>query len=139
MSYYAFFQEWLLPSPPFGCPYSIILFLTYFFIKDLNWRSGLFPFCPWTFAPRDWLFYFKILCFRSFLEFGSIKNTPHPLSALHHNTLIKGFTSIDFAENQLSPSLISLSPLYTSHLRLLPQAWVQPSMVYYDKFQLAHV
>ena len=78
------------------------------------------------------------LCFRSFLEFGRVKNPPHPLSALHHNMFLKGYTSIYFAENQLSPSLISLSPLCTSHPRLLPQAWVQPFIVYYDRFQLAH-
>ena len=80
----------------------------------------------------------QILCFRSFLELGRVKNPPYPLSALHHKMLLKGYTSIYFAENQLSPSLISLSPLCTSHPRLLPQAWVQPFIVYYDRFQLAH-
>ena len=41
--------------------------------------------------------------------------------------LYEGRTSIRFAENQLSPSLIGLSPLPTSHPRLLQQAWVRPS------------
>src|SRR3954454_18259918 len=35
-------------------------------------------------------------------------------------------TSIDFAENQLFPSLIGLSPLATAHPRLFQQAWVRP-------------
>jgi len=36
LSYYAFSQEWLLPSLPIGCLTLIILFLTYFFLKDLG-------------------------------------------------------------------------------------------------------
>jgi len=81
----------------------------------------------------------EVLRIRSFLELGRVKNPPYPLSALPRNLSNEGFTSIDFAENQLSPSLISLSPLYTDHPRLFPQAWVQPSMACYGKLQLVHV
>jgi len=63
---------------------------------------------------------------------------PHPLSALPPTVRLRGFTSIDFAENQLSPSLMSLSPLPTSHPRLLLQTWVQPSVARSGKRQLAH-
>lgn len=46
-------------------------------------------------------------------------------------------TSIDFAENQLSPSLIGLSPLATAHPRLFQQTWVRSSRMYYHPFNLA--
>src|SRR3954454_19481723 len=46
-------------------------------------------------------------------------------------------TSIDFAENQLFPSLIGLSPLATAHPRLFQQAWVRPSSGCYPTFSLA--
>ena len=46
-------------------------------------------------------------------------------------------TSIDFAENQLFPSLIGLSPLATAHPRLFQQAWVRPSSACYRTFSLA--
>src|SRR5690606_14270381 len=45
-------------------------------------------------------------------------------------------TSIAFAENQLSPSLIGLSPLATGHPRLFQQAWVRPSSACYRTFSL---
>ena len=45
-------------------------------------------------------------------------------------------TSIDFAENQLSPSSIGFSPLIISHLRLLPQTWVRSSKTCYRFFNL---
>ena len=44
-----------------------------------------------------------------------------------HTSEQGGATSIAFAENQLSPSLISLSPLITTHPRFLPQSWVRSS------------
>ncbi len=75
---------------------------------------------------------------RSFLALGMDIAHPHPLSALPLVRLVRGVTSIAFAENQLSPSLMSLSPLLTGHPRLLPQAWVQPSVAVSGKLQLAH-
>jgi hypothetical protein len=45
-------------------------------------------------------------------------------------------TSIDFAENQLFPSLIGLSPLTTSHPLLLQQQWVRSSSGCYPTFNL---
>lgn len=50
--------------------------------------------------------------------------------------LSKRFTSINFAENQLSPSSIGFSPLTTSHPNLLPQTQVQSSKMYYHFFNL---
>jgi len=45
-------------------------------------------------------------------------------------------TSIAFAENQLSPGLIGLSPLTTGHPRLFQQTWVRPSSGCYPTFSL---
>src|SRR3954452_20077675 len=45
-------------------------------------------------------------------------------------------TSIDFAENQLFPGLIGLSPLATGHPRLLQQSWVRSSSACYRTFNL---
>ena len=69
---------------------------------------------------------------------------PHPTSALppfyffflKKKEKIVRSTSIDFAENQLSPSSIGFSPLIISHLRLLPQTWVRSSKTYYRFFNL---
>ncbi|CAM6070503.1 unnamed protein product [Sphagnum tenellum] len=52
---------------------------------------------------------------RSFLGVGQALGHPSPLSALPQAINIIRSTSIDFAKNQLSPSLVGLSPLATSH------------------------
>jgi hypothetical protein len=64
---------------------------------------------------------------RRFHGFGKALGHPHPPSALHPGCLFEGRTSIRFAENQLSPSLIGLSPLPTSHPSILQHTWVRPS------------
>ncbi len=57
---------------------------------------------------------------RSFLGINQALGHPSPLSALPHAINIIHSTPIDFAENQLSPNLVGLSPLATSHPRILP-------------------
>ena len=52
VSYYAFFKGWLLLSQPPGCLNNSTTFHTEHRFGDLSCRSGLFPFRPWTFAPR---------------------------------------------------------------------------------------
>ena len=76
------------------------------------------------------------ICIRSFLGIGQALGHPFPLSALPQMIISIRSTSIDFAENQLFPSLISLSPLATSHPRVLQHTWVQPSKMYYHFFNL---
>lgn len=49
---------------------------------------------------------------------------------------VRGTTSIVFAENQLSPSLIGLSPLATGHPLLFQQEWVRSSSACYRTFNL---
>src|SRR4051794_26860218 len=50
---------------------------------------------------------------------------------------VRGYTSIYFAENQLSPSLISLSLQSSAHPPLFQQWWVRPSTRCYPRFSLA--
>ena len=58
------------------------------------------------------------------------------MSALPLGTSPARSTSIDFAKNQLSLSLIGLSPLPTTHPRLLPQTSVRSSTRRYARFNL---
>ena len=46
-------------------------------------------------------------------------------------------TKIDFAENQLYPILVGLSPLATSHPRILPHTWVRSSKACWSSLQPA--
>ena len=73
---------------------------------------------------------------RSFLEISKALGPPFPLSALPPWYIYKRFTSINFAKNQLSLSLIGLSPLATNHPHLLPQMSVRPSKRCYAFFSL---
>src|SRR6201990_2453857 len=77
-----------------------------------------------------------LLGIRSLVRFGKPLGPPSPSSALPPRGNVRRSTSIDFAENQLFPSLIGLSPLCTSHPRLFQQAWVRPSSGCYPTFSL---
>ena len=62
---------------------------------------------------------------------------PRPFSALPPPDMSRGTTSIVFGENQLSPSLIGLSPLPTAHHKLFQQLRVRTSTRCYSSFILA--
>jgi hypothetical protein len=62
---------------------------------------------------------------------------PRPFSALPPSDMLRGTTSIVFGENQLSPSLIGLSPLPTAHPKLFQQQRVRTSTRCYPSFILA--
>ena len=62
---------------------------------------------------------------------------PRPFSALPPSDILPGTTSIVFGENQLSPSLIGLSPLPTVHPKLFQQLRVRTSTRCYPSFILA--
>src|SRR4029450_6965916 len=49
--YYALFQGWLLLSQPPGCLGNPTSFPTQHTLRDLSWRSGLFPSRLRTFSP----------------------------------------------------------------------------------------
>ncbi|KAL5079335.1 hypothetical protein RYX36_007756 [Vicia faba] len=82
--------------------------------------------------------YGRAACIRSFPGVGKAKwGHPSPLSALPRAIDIMRSTEIDFAENQLYPILVGLSPLATSHPRILPHTWVQSSKASTKMFQFA--
>ena len=64
---------------------------------------------------------------------------PSRNSALPQTVILRGATSIAFEENQLSPSLISLSPLTTTHPRTFQRPWVRASSQCYLTFTLVMV
>ena len=64
---------------------------------------------------------------------------PSRNSALPQTVIARGATSIAFEENQLSPGLISLSPLATTHPRPFQRTWVRASSQCYLTFTLAMV
>ena len=97
---------------------------------DLNHQSGLFPFRQWTFAPKVCLL---LNCFRirSLLKVSKMYHPPSFHSALPQGIYQERSTSIDFAENQLFPSLISLSPLSSNHPSILQHTRVRSFTVCY--------
>jgi hypothetical protein len=62
---------------------------------------------------------------------------PRPFSALPPQDTPRGTTKIVFGENQLSPSLIGLSPLSTAHRNSFQPVPVRSSTRYYPSFNLA--
>ncbi len=135
VSYYAFFKGWLLLSQPPGCLCLSTSFSTELPIWDLSRRSGLLPFSRRTLSPAVCL---QRITHRysQFASVGRSTRPPSRSSALPPVVLPPGATSIAFEENQLSPSLISLSLLATSHPRLFQQTWVRTSSTCYRTFIL---
>ncbi len=71
------------------------------------------------------------------IEFGNLVKAPSSFSALPPVRNARGHTSICFGENQLSPRLISLSPLPTAHPEPFQRLTVRSSMKSYLHFNLA--
>jgi hypothetical protein len=62
--------------------------------------------------------------------------SPSPVSVLPPSATVRGYTSIYFEENQLSPSLVSLSPLFTGHRMTFQRQLVRASTKCYLRFTL---
>ena len=62
--------------------------------------------------------------------------SPSPVSVLPPDATMRGYTSIYFEENQLSPSLVSLSPLFTGHRMIFQHQLVRASTECYLRFTL---
>ena len=102
----------------------------------LSGGSGFFPSRRWTLSLSDclpqsirqafgvWLGLVRLLAARA-----------HPV-ALPPANMLRGSTSIDFGENQLSPGLIGLSPLPTSHPSGFQPTPVRASTGCYPSFTL---
>jgi len=79
----------------------------------------------------------RALGLRGLVGRGKRKEPPNPSSALPPRATVRGYTSMYFGENQLSPRSIGISPLATAHPRDLQLAWVQTSTGRYSSFILA--
>ena len=103
---------------------------------DLSCGSGFFPSRRWTLSLNDCLPGSIQRAFGVWL--GLVPRSAaraHPVALPPVNTP-RGSTSIDFGENQLSASLISLSLLDTGHPPFFQQRSVRTSIEYYLYFIL---
>ena len=105
-------------------------------LRGLSCGSGFFPSRRWTLSLSDCLPRSMRQAFGVWL--GLVPATParaHPVALPPaHNS--RGSTSIDFGENQLSPGLIGLSPLPTSHPSGFQPTPVRSSTACYRSFNL---
>ena len=137
MSYYSFFKGWLLLSQPPGCLRLPTSFATERIVRDLSWRSGLFPFPRRMLALAVCLPGLHLLVFGVCIGLVSPCGPPSRNSALPPAVNSRGATSIAFGENQLSPGLISLSLRSTAHPLIFQHQWVRSSIPFYRNFNLA--
>src|ERR1051325_4288989 len=86
-------------------------------LRDLSWRSGLFPSRVRTLAPGALSPVKAFVGIRSLPWVGRAPCPPSHNSALPPTMCLRGTTSIVFGENQLFPDLFGLSPLPTAHRR----------------------
>ena len=87
--------------------------------------------------PRDLTPAKRVNGIRSLIRVGNLVG-PLPYSVLSLRHLIpRGWTSIHFGENQLSPGLIGLSPLTTAHPVDFQLYQVRSSTHCYMRFNLA--
>jgi len=117
-------------SKPIRYKYSKINYLFHLDILEaLIINLGLFPSRLKTLSPIVRLFniYIQSLVIPS-NGFGPPKRI---FSCFTLNYLYKRYTLIYFVECQLSPSLISLSPLFTTHPRFFQQTPVRSSPSFY--------
>ena len=105
-------------------------------LRDLSCRSGFFPSRRWTLSLSDCLPGSITQVFGVWLGLvGRSGPRAHPV-ALPPANMSRGSTSIDFGENQLSPGLIGLSPLPTSHPSGFQPTPVRASTGCYPSFTL---
>ena len=67
---------------------------------------------------------------------GKLCGPPYPISALPPWLNIQRCTKMHFAENQISPGLIGLSPLSTGHPKTFQRQRVRSSTICYYSFNL---
>ncbi len=137
VSYYALFQGMAASKPTSQLSlHDDILRYTQPPLRGLSCGSGFFPSRRWTLSLSDCLPRSMSQAFGVWL--GLVPATParaHPVALPPANTP-RGSTSIDFGENQLSPGLIGLSPLPTSHPNGFQPVRVRASTKCYLSFTL---
>ncbi len=137
MSYYALFKGMAASKPTSQLSQQInILRYTQRPLRGLSGGSGFFPSRRWTLSLNDCLPRSISQAFGVWLELVCLVGTrAHPV-ALPPADMPRGSTSIDFGENQLSPGLIGLSPLPTSHPSGFQPTPVRASSGCYPTFTL---
>lgn len=142
MSYYALFQGMAASKPTSQLSrHEHILRYTQRPLWGLSGGSGFFPSRRWTLSLSDCLPGFLQTVFGVWLGLVRLlaaRAHPVALPPLHiyAHAYSRGSTSIDFGENQLSPGLIGLSPLPTSHPSGFQPTPVRASTGCYPSFTL---
>ena len=137
VSYYALFKGMAASKPTSSLSrHGHILRYTQRPLRDLSCGSGFFPSRRRTLSLGDCLPGSLTQVFGVWLGLvGASPPRAHPV-ALPPGDNSRGSTSIDFGENQLSPGLIGLSPLPTSHPSGFQPTPVRASTGCYPSFTL---
>ena len=137
VSYYALFKGWLLLSQPPSC-HSMSTSLVTLSRHSGALADGLgsFPLASGHYRPPT----VSLAASHRYSEFGWGRygcTPPEPIQCSTSCGLIaRGHTKICFGENQLSPSLIGLSPLPSSHPSGFQPTTVRASTTCYGRFTL---
>jgi hypothetical protein len=142
VSYYALFKGMAASKPTSSLSrQKHILRYTQRPLRGLSCGSGFFPSRRWTLSPSDCLPRSIGQAFGVWLGLvGATLPRAHPVALppadIRPYGQPRGSTSIDFGENQLSPGLIGLSPLPTSHPNGFQPIPVRASTGCYPSFTL---
>src|ERR687889_2294072 len=142
VSYYALFKGMAASKPTSQLSQQIhILRYTQRPLRGLSCGSGFFPSRRWTLSLNDCLPRSIGQVFGVWLGLvGATLPRAHPVALppadIRSCDQPRGSTSIDFGENQLSPGLIGLSPLPTSHPNGFQPIPVRASTGCYPSFTL---
>ena len=142
VSYYALFKGMAASKPTSSLSrHGHILRYTQRPLRGLSCGSGFFPSRRWTLSLSDCLPRSIRQVFGVWLGLvGRFGPRAHPVALPPADNslcrLSRGSTSIDFGENQLSPGLIGLSPLPTSHPSGFQPTPVRASTGCYPSFTL---
>ena len=142
VSYYALFKGMAASKPTSSLSrHGHILRYTQRPLRGLSCGSGFFPSRRWTLSLNDCLPRSISQVFGVWLGLvGASPPRAHPVALppadIRSSDQPRGSTSIDFGENQLSPGLIGLSPLPTSHPSGFQPTPVRASTRCYPSFTL---
>ncbi len=144
VSYYALFKGMAASKPTSRLSrHGHILRYTQRPLRGLSCGSGFFPSRRRTLSLGDCLPRYRSTGIRSLVGVGRGFAPPRPSSrstsrdySRHSRAEPRGPTSIDFGENQLSPGLIGLSPLPSSHPSGFQPTPVRASTRCYPSFTL---